>query len=294
MKPGLYAIGSPSENDNLIVTCNYKLTFDIVRNSLEGINIWLLLLDTDGVNVWCAAGKGSFGSAELIYSLEKFNVERHINHKNIIVPQLGAPGIQSHLVKEITGFTIKYGPIHIKDLKNYINNGYKTDENIRKVTFNLFDRLKVSTLELVIGMKYFLIAMISLLILTFIIPSFNLSRSLKLINHYFLTLITATILFPALLPYLPFRMFYKRAFILGVLFNIIFLVSYNSCSLFSIGNSIISVVLISYIGLNFTGSSTFTSLSGVKKEMNEAVPILSILGILSIFVIVIALLLEVF
>lgn len=293
VNPGLYAIGHPSENSDLVVTCNYKLTFDLVRNSLEGMNLWLLVLDTDGVNVWCAAGKGSFGSAELIYSLKHFEVEKYINHKNVIVPQLGAPGIQSHLVKEITTFNIKYGPVHIKDLEDYIKKGYQIDDSKRKVNFNLLDRLKVTSLEWVKSMKYFIVAMIALLIITVIIPAVTFSCSLNLIILYFLTVITGTILFPALLPYLPFRMFYKRALVLGSLVNAIFLISYQSYSLFSMANALISITLIGYLGLNFTGSTTFTSLSGVKKEMNEAVPILSIMAILGILMMATSLVLEV-
>ena len=34
----------------------------------------------------------------------------------------------------------------------------------------------------------------------------------------------------------------------------------------------IIVALSSFLTMNFTGSSTYTSLSGVKKEMKEAVP----------------------
>lgn len=293
VKPGLYAMGNPSESDHLVVTCNYKLTFDIVRHSLKGMSLWLLVLDTDGVNVWCAAGKGSFGSAELIYSIHKFEVEKHLNHKNIIVPQLGAPGIQSHLVKEITGFTIKYAPVHIKDLKAYINNNDHADEVTRKVTFKLLDRLKVSTLEFVIAMKYFLIGMITLLILTAISPALTFSSSLNLIKLYFFTVIAGTLVFPALLPYLPFRMFYKRGLVLGLLVNGVFLALYQTYNVFSIGHGIISTALIAYMALNFTGSTTFTSLSGVKKEMNEAVPILSIMAMLGIITMITGLILEV-
>lgn len=293
VKPGFYAIGKPDANDHIIVTCNYKLTFDIVRKSLEGMNIWVLVLDTDGVNVWCAAGKGSFGSAELIYSIEKFNVSNHVNHNNLIVPQLGAPGIQSHLIKEITGFIIKYSPVHIKDLKDYITNGYHAEETTRKVSFNLIDRLKVTTLELVTATKYFLIGMITLLIATLLIPGLELNSALPLIQFYFLTVLIGTILFPALLPYLPFRMFYKRGLVLGLLFNILYLTYYNYTSVFAIGNGIIAITLISYMALNFTGSTTFTSLSGVKKEMNEAVPLLSVLAIIGILTMIVGLVLGV-
>src|SRR5512133_65743 len=64
--PGLYAVGDPGRDAEVIVTANYGLTFDVVRRALRGLDAWLLVLDTRGVNVWCAAGKGTFGTAELI------------------------------------------------------------------------------------------------------------------------------------------------------------------------------------------------------------------------------------
>lgn len=60
VSPGLYGIGSPDPDSDVLVTANYKLTFDHLRSALEGISAWILVLDTRGVNVWCAAGKKIF------------------------------------------------------------------------------------------------------------------------------------------------------------------------------------------------------------------------------------------
>jgi CO dehydrogenase/acetyl-CoA synthase gamma subunit (corrinoid Fe-S protein) len=60
--PGLYAVGNPTPADPVLVTANYKMSYDIVRSVLEGRNVWLLVLETYGINVWCAAGKGTFGT----------------------------------------------------------------------------------------------------------------------------------------------------------------------------------------------------------------------------------------
>ena len=56
--PGLYAIGSPSGDSPVLVTANYTLSFDALRSVLSGISAYILVLDTKGINVWCAAGKG--------------------------------------------------------------------------------------------------------------------------------------------------------------------------------------------------------------------------------------------
>jgi len=61
ISPGLYAVGNPTKESDVFVSANYKLSFDVLRRELKGFNAWILVLDTKGINVWCAAGKGTFG-----------------------------------------------------------------------------------------------------------------------------------------------------------------------------------------------------------------------------------------
>ena len=106
------------------------------------MDAWILILQTYGVNVWCAAGKGSFGTDELIRQIKGFSdLRTYVEHKRVIVPQLGAPGVSAHKVKEATGFTVKFGPVRAEDIKDYISAGYKKDELTRSVQFNFKDRI---------------------------------------------------------------------------------------------------------------------------------------------------------
>ncbi len=66
VEPGLFAIGAPDASSPVFVSANYKMSFDVLRESLDGRSGWILVLDTKGINVWCAAGKGTFGTAELV------------------------------------------------------------------------------------------------------------------------------------------------------------------------------------------------------------------------------------
>ena len=52
VEPGLYAVGAPTKDSEVLVTANYKMTFDILRQSVAGIDAWLLVLDTKSINVW--------------------------------------------------------------------------------------------------------------------------------------------------------------------------------------------------------------------------------------------------
>ena len=66
VEPGLYALGSPGPGAAVLVTADYTLSFDALRSALAEIDAYILVLDTQGINVWCAAGKGTFGTDELV------------------------------------------------------------------------------------------------------------------------------------------------------------------------------------------------------------------------------------
>ena len=90
----------------VVVTANYKMTFDLVRRDLAGLDAWLLVLDTKGINVWCAAGKGTFGSDELLARLAATRLAEVVNHRRLILPQYGAVGVAAHTVRQKSGFTV--------------------------------------------------------------------------------------------------------------------------------------------------------------------------------------------
>ena len=85
----------------MLVTGNFKLSFDHLRKNLNGINAWILVLDTHGINVWCAAGKGTFSTKELVKRIKEVCLEKIVDHKRVIVPQLGATGVSSGQTKKI-------------------------------------------------------------------------------------------------------------------------------------------------------------------------------------------------
>jgi hypothetical protein len=169
IRPGIYATGNPSETSDVFVTGNYKLSFDHLRKNLAGRNAWILVLDTKGINVWCAAGKGTFGTLELVRRIKSTRLSSLVTHRRIIVPQLGAVGISAHEVKTLTGdsssaspavnentgkritmagadfridtgFRVVYGPVRAADIGRFIENGYVSSAVMRKVNFTLKDR----------------------------------------------------------------------------------------------------------------------------------------------------------
>ena len=161
IKPGIYGVGNPDQESDVFVSANYKLSFDHLRKSLDGLNAWILVIDTKSINVWCAAGKGTFGTKELVQRIGKHGLDKLVNHKKLILPQLGAVGVSAHEVKEQTGFRVIYGPVRAEDIGNFIKSGYKTTPEMRRVKFPLWDRIKLIPVEITYG-KYYPMRLISM------------------------------------------------------------------------------------------------------------------------------------
>ncbi len=280
VKPGLYRLGRPGKDSEVIVTANYKLSFDLVRKSLSGLDAWILVLETFGINVWCAAGKGTFGSNELIRQVKECNLNLYVSHRQLIVPQLGAPGISARKVKEASGFKVKFGPVRAEDIKEYILAAYKKDEAMRTVKFTFKDRLILTAVELANSLRYFLIGIIFLILLSGIhSEGYSISlmwkEGLRASLYFLAAYISGAFLSPLLLPVLPFRHFAGKGLVAGLfVFGLIVLFGRAEISVLAIlAWFLISGAVSSYLCMNFTGASTYTSLSGVRKEMGIFVPI---------------------
>ena len=146
--PGLYAVGRPGANAPVLVSANYKLSFDVLRRAIEGLDAWILVLDTRGVNVWCAAGKGTFGTAELAHRVEATRLAQVVRHRRLVVPQLGAPSVAAHEVQRLTDFGVVFGPVRAGDIPAFLERGNEATAEMRRVSFGLLDRLEVAGLEL--------------------------------------------------------------------------------------------------------------------------------------------------
>ena len=166
VQPGLYAVGRPTAESPVFVSANYKMSFDRLRSNLEGIDGWIMVLDTRGINVWCAAGKGTFGTAEIINRIQQVRLGEIVSHRKLILPQLGAPGVSAHEVKELCGFNVIYGPIMARDIKAFIDAGYKAVPEMRKVKFTFRDRIVLIPTDLVKSSKFLFLAMAGLLLLS--------------------------------------------------------------------------------------------------------------------------------
>jgi len=279
VETGLYAVGNPTEISPVFVTANFKLTFDHVRRALYGMDAWLLILDTKGINVWCAAGKGTFGTKELSRQIKLVNLDQVVNHRKVIVPQLGAVGVSAHEVKANTGFTVVYGPVRADDIKAFMNAGMKATKEMREVHFSFWDRLKLIPVELAYGKLYLvLVPAVFLIICGLNRKGYSVDLAyqdgLRSVLILLIAYVTGCGITPALLPWIPFRRFALKGLLTGWIAAILLMLFHflGQGILENISWFLIIGSLSSFLAMNFTGTSTFTSLSGVQKEMKTAVP----------------------
>jgi len=295
VQPGIYAAGRPDRGSAVLVTANYKLSFDLLRRELTGFHAWIVVLDTRGINVWCAAGKGTFGTEELIHRIRATRLPKIVEHRRIILPQLGAPGVQAHIVRERTGFSVEYGPVYARDLPAYLRNGHKATAEMRKVRFGFRERLELTPMEIVPALKGFLIFLGAVFLLFGLQREGILFRSalhngLPVAILGAAALLSGTFFAPLFLPWIPFRSFALKGLLVGGVATgaLVFLVPAEALQ--SVYLQAFSLVFFpaagSYLALQFTGSTTFTSISGVKKELKIGLPLYIAAGVIALVLLV--------
>ncbi len=277
--PRLYAVGTPNDRSPVLVSANYKMSFDLLRQSLDGLDAWILVIDTRGINVWCAAGKGTFSSREIVRQLSRCELDRVISHRTLIVPQLGAPGVAAHQVKRDSGFAVIYGPVRANDLKAFLAAGMKATPEMRRVTFSTLDRLVLTPVELTGMVKPALWAALVLFIAGGIGPDLfsidaALTRGTIALGCLLAGILTGAVVVPLLLPWIPGRAFALKGALFGLLVSLLMLAGIEMKGSWPDTLALLLALpaVSSYCAMNFTGSTTFTSPSGVEKEMRRAIP----------------------
>lgn len=283
VEPGLYAVGAPSADSPVLVSANYKLSFDHLRRELAGLDLWIMVLDTKGINVWCAAGKGTFGTEEMLRRIAVTQLDKVVSHRSLIAPQLGAPGVAAHEVAKRSGFHITYGPVYARDIKAFLANGRQATPAMRRVRFGLGERLVVVPVELVQGGYHALCVAAAMVLLsgmghggydTTLALRDGGRAALLVLGAYLAGGLAA----PVLLPWLPGRAFSLKGALVGLALAALTMwprgwqMLPTGGKLESAGWFLMMPAIAAYMTMNYTGASTYTSLSGVRKEMRWAVP----------------------
>lgn len=279
VEPGLFRLGNPGSDSPVFASANYTLSFDALRLALDSTDAWILVLDTKGINVWCAAGKGTFGTEELVNRIQSADLQAIVSHRKIIIPQLGAPGISWPDVMRRSGFLVEYGPVRASDLPQYLKTHTATLE-MRRVQFPFKDRIVLTPVEFVH------LALPLVVVAAFLWLLAGPVAALAAIA----AVLAGTVIFPALLPFIPTHDFSTKGLLLGGLVAVPFAASFATVpaipfwanTLAAITALLLIPAVTAYIALNFTGCTTFTSRTGVKKEIFRYVPVMAVMAGLGI------------
>jgi len=270
VQPGLYAVGTPTAESPVLVTANYKLTFDRLRAELGGIDAWILVLDTKGVNVWCAAGKGTFGTRELERRILAVHLEQAVSHRTLILPQLGATGVSAPRVQKDTGWRVVFGPVLARDIPAFLASGLRKEPRMRKVEFRLSDRMAVAPVELVQSWPFLLGALVISALLALPFGAGSPRRFLGACIPLVGAVLAGTIAVPALLPVLPFRAFSLKGAVIGAAWGIAASLAMGANLAGSFACVLIGTPVAAYLAMNFTGATTFTCQAGAELEVRTA------------------------
>ena len=286
--PGLYAIGHPAASDPVLVTANYKMSYDIIRQVVSGRNVWLLVLETFGINVWCAAGKGTFGTGELVRRVTAVELDRIVSHRRLILPVLGAPGVAAHEVAKRCGFSVSYAAIRAADLPEYLDNGKVTTPEMRQLTFTCYERMVLIPVEIILAAK--IIGIVGTALLLLITALGGISAALLGLCGFIGASFFGIVLGPLLLPWLPGRSFAVKGASVGIIWSGLFYLTAGGSSW---NGAVVAALFLAlpavsaFYTLNFTGCSTYTSRSGVKKEMQIGLPAMAGALVVSIVLLVV-------
>ncbi|MGZ8447952.1 MAG: mercury methylation corrinoid protein HgcA [Candidatus Deferrimicrobiaceae bacterium] len=286
--PGLYALGAPGGDSPVLVTANYKLTFDVVRRDAAGLDAWILVLDTRGINVWCAAGEGTFGTEEVVRRVTEARLAEVVSHRNLILPQLGAPGVAAHEVRKGSGFSVTYGPVRSRDIRAFLEAGMKASPSMRRVVFPTIDRLVLTPIEITGFLRPAGWAAVSLVLLAGIgpgvfSPGAAWERGFAGVAALAAGILAGAVVTPVLLPWIPGRAFSVKGGLAGGVLAGGAVMWYRGAldPPAALALLLAMTAVSSFVAMNFTGATPFTSPSGVEKEMRRALPVQAGLTVLA-------------
>lgn len=141
---GLVRIGNPTRQSPVLLTCNFRLTVERVRRALRGVDAFLLVANSRGVNVWCAATGGLLTDHDVVSVLKTSGVEAQVDHRRLILPQLAATGVQARAVQERTGWRVVWGPVEAADIPAFLGRDLEATPAMRSVRFPWSRRLEMA------------------------------------------------------------------------------------------------------------------------------------------------------
>jgi len=143
-RTGLRVVGAPDKMSPVLVTGNYDLTVRRVLRSIRGLDAYLVVAPSGGINVWCASSGGHLTTHQVVTALKLAQLEKRVAHREVILPQLAATGVEGKEVRRRSGWIVRFGPAAAADIPAYLAAGkHKTDE-MRRVRFSGRERFEMA------------------------------------------------------------------------------------------------------------------------------------------------------
>jgi NAD-dependent dihydropyrimidine dehydrogenase PreA subunit len=128
----------------VIVTGNYDLTVRRVLRALRGVDAWVVVAPTRGINVWCAASGGHLTTHQVVTALKTSGVAERVRHRRALLPQLAATGVRAREVERRSGWQVKFGPVYAQDLPGYLAHHEQKTDDMRHVGFGVGERIEMA------------------------------------------------------------------------------------------------------------------------------------------------------
>lgn len=280
VKPGLYFTGDEYDKSSpLLVTCNFLSTIILLYRSLRPLNVRLLVINTNGINVWCSSGKGKFSSEEILSKLNMYdrNILTNSQELKIIIPKLSLSGVRLSELKKNKVRPI-IGPIYAKQLKQYLHHPPYKDCVEDAVHFGIKSRL-YTVVPTVVQFSLYAVLM-GLVVFVF-------NSMFQSGFHWQVIPIAMAISFfyPILFPWLPGKRFAVKGISLAIVLSVYTIYMYMS-KIILLPLMLFYIAFIfgtsTFLALSYTGNSPVSNYSKVKREIVHFLPLSVLFYILAI------------
>ncbi len=141
---GLRQIGKPGPLSPVLITGNFDLTVRRVMRAMRGVDAWLVVAPSSGINVWCAASGGHLSTHQVVTALKTSGVAERVQHRRAILPQLAATGVIAREVERRSHWQVKFGPVYAGDIPRYLAQHEQKTDDMRHVRFGTRERLEMA------------------------------------------------------------------------------------------------------------------------------------------------------
>jgi hypothetical protein len=269
VEPGLYFTGAAWDPDApLLVTGNYLLSVLAVVRAVGERPVRILVVDTDGINVWCAAGKGRFSADTILVELDRYGPDLLGDRPRLILPKLALAGVKIGLLRKL-GYRPVIGPVHARDLPDWLDHPPLKNRTEDRVLFGWRARAFCWMPGLLQYLGYSALILLGLLG----VEALGGPRAPVGMLGIVAWLGTA---YPLLFPFIPGARFAVKGLWLGGLTAAAltiggFVSGASAAMLASTVSFTLAFALL--VGLSFTGNSAVSNYSEVRKEIARFLPL---------------------